>query len=95
MEENRQRYMTLDAFRREFFAPGSRPTRASVRQWVDDGKIPAVRLDGRLYVREDDVQAFFAGETVRPHAVDRAKEATQARIARIKAARERLARFGL
>lgn len=88
-------YMTIDAFRRDFFAPGSRPRRCDVRGWIDEGRLPAIQLDGRVYVREDDVQAFFTGARVQDHAAEKASAAVKARAARIQAARATLTQFGL
>lgn len=65
--------MTIDAFRRGFFADGSRPTRAQVRAWIDAGTLPAIRLDGRLYVREDCAEAFLVGAKAPDHEWERAK----------------------
>jgi len=95
MKENRARYLTLEAFRREFFAVGSRPRRADVKTWVDDGRLRAIEIDGRVYVREDDAQAFLDGSRVVDHVAERVKNATRERAERIKAARATLARFGL
>lgn len=95
MTEERARYVTLDAFRREYFAAGSRPRRADVKTWVDEGRLRAIELDGRVYVREDDAEAFLNGARVCDHVVERIKAATHERAARVKAARETLARFGL
>lgn len=37
----------------------SRSTR-SVRRYIDDGKLPAVELNGRLLVRPEELNAFIA-----------------------------------
>lgn len=95
MTNPRPQYMTIDAFRRDFFAPRSRPRRCDVRGWIDEGRLPAIQLDGRVYVREDDVQAFFTGAKVQDHAAEKASAAVKARAARIQAARATLAQFGL
>ena len=95
MNETRPRFLTIDAFRRGYFAPGSRPRRCDVRGWIDEGRLPAIQLDGRVYVREDDVKAFFAGARIQDHAAEKASAAVKARAARIQAARATLAQFGL
>ena len=94
MTNPRPQYMTIDAFRRDFFAPGSRPTRASVRNWIDEGKLPAIKLDGRVYVRQDHAEAFIAGARIEDHAVERAKESMRAWNERQEAAKRTLREFG-
>ena len=94
MEDSRAKYMTIDAFRRGYFVDGSRPTRAQVRGWIDAGTLPAIRLDGRLYVREDNADAFLRGAQARDHEVERARAWVKDRREKQERARASLRRFG-
>ena len=87
--------MTVNAFRRDFFAAGSRPRRADVVGWIDAGKLPAVEIDGRLYIRDDAAEAFFSASTATIKAVDDVKTTISKRRADIIKAREILAGYGL
>ena len=86
--------MTLDAFRREFFAPGSRPSRLTVSGWVDAGWLPAIRLDGRVYIRTDHAEAFISGARIEDHAAEKAKARVKAWSSRQEAAKRTLRDFG-
>lgn len=88
--------MTVNAFRRDFFAAGSRPRRADVVGWIDAGKLPAVDIDGRLYIRDDAAEAFFSASTATVKStVDDVKVTISKRRADIIEAREILAGYGL
>lgn len=90
------KYMTVNAFRRDFFAAGSRPRRADVVGWIDAGKLPAVEIDGRLYIRDDAAEAFFSASTATVKStVDDVKATISKRRADIIEAREILAGYGL
>ena len=95
MKETSGKYLTVNAFRREFFAAGSRPRRVDVVGWIDAGKLPAVEIDGRLYIRDDDAEAFFSASTATVKAVDDVKATISKRRADILEAREILAGYGL
>ena len=94
MNDERAKYMTIDAFRRGFFVDGSRPTRAQVRGWIDAGTLPAIQLDGRLYVREDVAEAFLRGAKAPVHQWERAKQWVKERRERQEQARATLRTFG-
>jgi len=88
--------MTVNAFRRDFFAAGSRPRRVDVVGWIDAGKLPAVDIDGRLYIRDDAAEAFFRASTATVKStVDDVKATISKRRADIIEAREILAGYGL
>lgn len=64
-DENGQELITIDQFRREYFARGARPSRADVRRWATTGTAEGARLrahciDGRVYVTRADGAAFIA-----------------------------------
>jgi hypothetical protein len=88
--------MTVNAFRRDFFAAGGRPRRADVVGWIDAGKLPAVDIDGHLYIRDDAAEAFFSASTATVKStVDDVKATISKRRADIIEAREILAGYGL
>lgn len=96
MKETSGKYLTVNAFRREFFAVGSRPRRVDVLRWIDAGALPAVEIDGRLYIRDDAAEAFFKSSTATVKStVDDAKKTISKRRADIIEAREILANYGL
>ena len=45
--------VTIQEFKERYFAPGSRPGKNTVYNWIQDGTIPARRLGGRLYIDVD------------------------------------------
>lgn len=95
MKETSGKYLTVNAFRREFFAVGSRPRRVDVLRWIDAGALPAVMIDGAVYIKDDDAVAFFNASTATVKAVDDVKATISKRRADIIEAREILAGYGL
>jgi excisionase family DNA binding protein len=41
-------------------------SRAKAWQWIRDGRLPAVKIDGILRVRRSDLDTFVAGLSQRP-----------------------------
>ena len=95
MNDARAKYMTIDAFRREYFVAGSRPTRASVRSWIESGRLPAIRLDNRVYVRDDHAEMFLQGAKIEERIVDKAKSKALDWKIRQEQAKEQLRAFGI
>lgn len=95
MKETSGKYLTVNAFRREFFAVGSRPRRVDVLRWIDAGALPAVMIDGAVYIKDDDAVAFFRNSAAPTHAAETLKKTISKRRADIVEAREILAGYGL
>ena len=60
-----RRRLSVDQFRREYYEPAARPSRATVLKWATAGTsegvvLKAVIIDGRLYIRRVDADAFFS-----------------------------------
>ena len=89
------KYLTINAFRRCFFSDESRPKRAQVVKWIDEGRLAAIIIDGRYYIRDDDAACFFESATAKTFTHNNAKQAFKDREERLNAARETLARFGI
>lgn len=89
------KYLTVNAFRREFFAAGSRPRRVDVLSWIDAGALPAVIIDGVVYIKDDDATAFFNRNAAPTHTVETARAAISQRKTRIEKARLVLSQYGL
>ena len=58
------RLLTIDEFRRQYFTPNARPTRARVRSWIVAGTrdgvfLPGFVLEGRYFVDADKLDTFF------------------------------------
>lgn len=58
------RLLTIDEFRRQYFTPCARPTRARVRSWIVAGTrdgvfLPGFALEGRYFVDADKLDTFF------------------------------------
>lgn len=92
MTAEHAQYMTLDAFRRGFFAKGSRPSRAQARRWIEQGRLDGVEIDGRVYVTQSSAQVFFTRAQIKKPAGERVEvDGFQLRQA---LARSRLREFG-
>ena len=93
----RFKYLTINAFRREFFAAGSRPRKSDIMRWIDGGTLPAIKIDGVVYIHTDDAAAFFTGAAYHtaPAQDTACKNAIFNRRARVEAARAALAKYGL
>ena len=66
-------------------------------RWIDAGTLPAVMIDGVVYIHTDDAAAFFTGAAYHtaPAQDTTGKSAISDRRARIAAARAALAKYGL
>ena len=89
----RFKYLTVNAFRREFFAAGSRPRKSDVLRWINAGDLRAVMIDGAVFIRDDDAVAFFDRATINGAGDDKTRVSD--RRARVAAARAALAKYGL
>lgn len=51
----------VDRFRQIYFGPESAPDARTVRSWVENGDIPGVVINGRVYVDQErwEFAAFF------------------------------------
>jgi hypothetical protein len=90
----RFKYLTVNAFRREFFAAGSRPRKSDVLRWIESGALRGVMIDGIVFIRDDDAVAFFDRATMQSAGGDD-KTRVSDRRARVAAARAALAKYGL
>ena len=77
--------ITVDEFRRRYFFVDNRPTRASVRRWIESGTaegriLPAYLIDGKYYIQIAAAETFIAALKVTPqnvkNAVASAKQTT-------------------
>ena len=77
--------ITVDEFRRRYFFVDNRPTRASVRRWIESGTaegriLPAYLIDGKYYIQIAAAETFIAALRVTPqnvkNAVASAKQTT-------------------
>ena len=45
--------VTIREFKERYFAPGSRPSKNTVYNWIQDGTLPARKIGGRVYIDVD------------------------------------------
>ncbi len=69
--------ITVDEFRRRYFFVDNRPTRSSVKRWIESGTaegrvLPAYLIDGRYYIQIAAAEAFIAALKVTPQNVKNA-----------------------
>lgn len=69
--------ITVDEFRRRYFFVDNRPTRASVRRWIESGTaegrvLPAYLIDGKYYIQIAAAETFIAALKVTPQNVKNA-----------------------
>lgn len=99
-DETGQELITIDQFRREYFARGARPSRADVRRWATAGTAEGARLsahviDGRVYVTRAAGAAFIAMTQTAAPAIVAQDYAQGAQVQRLRAAAAELRKRGI
>ncbi len=67
MSDKNDPLYSVNALRREYFAAGSRPTKAKIERWIlfgvaDGLRLDALKIDGAFYVRKSAFEAFLASQ---------------------------------
>lgn len=83
------RLLTVDEFRRQYFTPCARPTRARVRSWIVVGTrdgvfLPGFVLEGRYFIDADKLDTFFDSCALRT-SEDAAKKTASKRSSKARA----------
>lgn len=82
--------LTIGAFRREFFAPKSRPSFRAVERWIERGTtegivLNAYKLDDSYFINRDDALTFInASRVANKIASTRAKMNAEAALQRLR-----------
>ena len=99
-DETGQELITIDQFRREYFARGARPSRADVRRWATTGTAEGARLrahciDGRVYVTRAAGAAFIDATQAAAPAIVAQDYSQAAQAQRLRAAAAELRKRGI
>ena len=80
------RAISINEFRKRFFAGTNRPTKFEVIDWIEVGtvegrRLKAIQINGRYYIKENDALDFMnPGDPPRRTLASKRLEAQQARI---------------